>query len=100
MPSRMPFTPNQFRVLQAAFYGTAEAAGIASRRAKTRAVNEMVSAGLVYGGFEGGTLTVSGLRAYVDMCERRDAASGCIAYIQQAQRARERLAEVLQGCSL
>jgi hypothetical protein len=86
-----PYTQNQFRVLYAAFNGHAHQAGITNRRAKTRAINEMVSAKLVYGGLEGGTLTPEGLRAYTDMCMRYDADSGCLAYAERAQEARTAL---------
>lgn len=89
-----PYTPNQFKVLAAAFRGCATSANIETRRAKTRAVNDMVSAKLVYGTFDGRPqgLTPEGLRAYVDMCERYDADSGCIAYMERAQEARAALA--------
>jgi hypothetical protein len=86
-----PYTPNQFRVLAAAFRGDANAASFDSRRAKTRALNDMVSAKLVYGGLEGGALTPDGLRAYTDMCMRYDADSGCLAYAERAQEARAAL---------
>jgi hypothetical protein len=89
-----PYTPNQFKVLAAAFRGCASAANIESRRAKTRAVNEMVAAKLVYGGFDGGKLTPEGLRAYTDMCMRYDADSGCLAYAERAQKARQALRQL------
>lgn len=83
-----PYTANQFRILAAAFEGNYNAARFDSRRAKTRAINDMLSAKLVIGGLEGGELTLAGMRAYVDMCERYDADSGCIAYQQRAHYAR------------
>lgn len=88
-----PYTPNQFRVLAAAFRGDAHSARFDSRRAKTRALNDMLSAKLVYGGEQGGALTPEGLRAYTDMCMRYDADSGCIAYAERAQEARQALRE-------
>lgn len=86
-----PYTPNQFKVLEAAFHGAARNANIPSRRAKTRAINEMVAVKLVYGGFMGGSLTPEGLRAYTDMCMRYDADSGCLAFAERAQEARAAL---------
>lgn len=86
-----PYTPNQFRVLAAAFRGHVSLAMFDSRRAYTRALNDMVAAKLVYGGVDGGTLTPEGLRAYTDMCMRYDADSGCLAYAERAQEARAAL---------
>lgn len=87
-----PYTPNQFKVLAAAFRGDAYAANIETRRARTRAVNEMVADKLVYGSnCKSGTLTSDGLRAYTDMCMRYDADSGCIAYAERALEARAAL---------
>lgn len=89
-----PYTPNQFRVLAAAFRGDAYAANIETRRARTRAVNEMVAAKLVHSSnCKSGSLTPDGLRAYADMCMRYDADSGCIAYAERAQEARQALRE-------
>ena len=92
--ARYPYTVNQFRVLAAAFRGNFNTALFDSRRAKTRAINDMLSAKLVTGGLEGGDLTLTGMRAYVDMCERYDADSGCIAYQQRAHEARVALRNV------
>lgn len=89
---KKPYTENQFKVLAAAFRGNASSAQFDNRRSKTRAINDMISAKLVYAGFSGGTLTPTGLRAYVDMCERYDAESGCLAYAERAQEARDALA--------
>jgi hypothetical protein len=91
-----PFTPTQFAVLQAAFHGDAGKARFDSRRVKTRTVKALTAEGLLYGASIDGRreLTPAGLRAYVDMCERRDADSGCIAYMEQAKEARQRLAEL------
>lgn len=89
---RKPFTDNHFRVLYHAFHGTLHVVPIETRRVRTRTINEMVAAKLVYGGVDGGTLTLAGLRAYVDMCERYDAESGCMAYAQRAAEARAALA--------
>lgn len=86
-----PYTLNQFKVLEAAFRGDAMNAYIWSRRARTRAINEMVAAKLVYGGSEGGDITPAGFVAYGDMCMRYDADSGCIAYAECAQEARAAL---------
>lgn len=86
--ARYPYTPNQFKVLAAAFRGNYNAAQFDSRRAKTRAINDMLSAKLVSGGLEGGDLTLAGMRAYTDMCERYDADSGCLAYMKRAHEAR------------
>lgn len=92
---RKPYTPNQFNVLAAAFRGDANGARFDSRRAKTRALNEVVAAKLVYGAFDGHpqTLTPEGLRAYADMCMRYDADSGCLAYAERALEARAALRE-------
>lgn len=91
-----PFTATQFAVLQAAFYGNATNAQLDSRRVRTRTVNALTADRLLYGANIDGSveLTPKGLRAYVDMCERRDADSGCIAYQKQAQEAREALAKL------
>lgn len=89
--ARHPYTANQFKVLAAAFRGNFNTVQFDSRRARTRAINDMLSAKLVCGGLEGGDLTLAGMRAYVNMCERYDADSGCIAYQQRAQQARHAL---------
>ena len=88
---KKPYTKNQFKVLAAAFRGNASRAQFDNRRSKTRAINDMVDAKLVYAGFSGGKLTPAGLRAYVDMCERYDADSGCLAYSDRAREARNAL---------
>lgn len=93
---RQPFTPTQFKVLEAAFYGDAGNARIETRRVLTRTINALRADGYLYSrdiNFRH-TLTPSGLRAYVDMCERRDANSGCIAYQQRAAEARAALADL------
>lgn len=90
-----PFTPTQFKVLEAAFYGDASNAHLESRRVRTRTINALTADGLLYSrNFDYRVeLTPKGLRAYVDMCERRDANSGCMAYQQRAAEARAALAE-------
>ena len=95
--ARHPYTRNQFKVLAAAFRGNFNTAQFDSRRAKTRAINDMLSAKLVSGGLDGGDLTKEGMRAYVDMCERYDAESGCIAYQKRAQEARYALRNIEAG---
>jgi len=89
---RHPYTMNQFKVLRAAFRGCATKANIENAGARTRALNEMVKERLVQRAVEGCTLTHEGLIAYVDMCERRDADSGCLAYALNAEEARKALA--------
>jgi len=87
---KRPYTDNQFKVLEAAFRGVG-VFGIETRRAKTRAINDMVAARLIYSGYGKPELTRAGLVAYVDMCERRDADSGCIAFQHRAAEARAAL---------
>lgn len=86
---RKPYTDNQFKVLAAAFRGNYNTVSLNTRRATTRAINDMLAQGLVSGDrWIGGDLTASGLRAYVDMCERYDADSGCLAFAERAREAR------------
>lgn len=94
--ARKPFTDTQFKVLAAAFYGDAYRANVASRRVRTRTIYDLNGLGLLdgYKITERVGLTLSGLKAYVDMCERFDAESGCIAYMERAKDARAKLAEV------
>jgi hypothetical protein len=88
-----PFTPTQFKVLEAAFYGDAYRASLSSRRVRTRTIYDLNGRGLLngYKVTDQVGLTINGLKAYVDMCERRDADSGCIAYMQRAEEARKAL---------
>lgn len=86
-----PFTPAQFKFLEAAFYGL-DRRNVTGGKWLTN--DKLVRDGLVeWNADRRCVLTLAGLRAYVDMCERRDAASGCMAYMERAQEARARLAE-------